>query len=176
MPFSDGVLERLREQKTRLRVSQRAISEMLGWSQSKVAQKMSGRTRISVDELDALCGALEIRPENVLDDPMKSTAIDVSIAPPLITNAARFDLRSWRLQWGWSRRRHSLIRLHWKNKTKDRLVVEMRPEGLVPKDQPKKKVAYILWWEYSTELDELPELQRILSVKKPVTFELDFRG
>ena len=51
MRLSERVRERLRDEKTRRHFSEREIAQLIDWSQSKVAQKLAGRTPITLDEL-----------------------------------------------------------------------------------------------------------------------------
>ena len=66
--LNERVRQQLREAKARRGLSERDISGFLNWSQSKVAYKFSGRTPITLDELEALCFALGTTPTEVVRD------------------------------------------------------------------------------------------------------------
>lgn len=68
MTLNDRIRERLKEEKARRHLSERDIGQLINWSQSKVAQKFSGRTPITCDELEALCFALSIAPTEAVRD------------------------------------------------------------------------------------------------------------
>lgn len=68
MGLNDRVRDRLREEKAKQKVSERDLAGFLEWSQARVAQKLSGRTAITVDELESLCFALGIRPTEAVCD------------------------------------------------------------------------------------------------------------
>lgn len=66
--LSDRVRLRLREEMDRRGLSQQDVADLLKWTQSKVAQKLTGRTPMTLDELDALCFAVSLRPTEVVRD------------------------------------------------------------------------------------------------------------
>lgn len=66
--LNERVRQRLRDEKARRGLSERDIAGMVGWSQSRVAYKLNGRTAISLDELDALCFGLGIQPSEAVRD------------------------------------------------------------------------------------------------------------
>ena len=68
MRLSQRVRERLRDEKQRRHLSEREMAELIQWSQSKVAQKLGGRTPITLDELEALCFALNLSPAEAVRD------------------------------------------------------------------------------------------------------------
>ena len=59
---------RLRDEKAKLKFSEQDIAGMLRWSQPRVAQKLSGRTDITLNELEALAFALSISPSEAVRD------------------------------------------------------------------------------------------------------------
>lgn len=66
--LKDRVRERLREAKHDQGLSERDLADLLRWSHSKVAKKLTGRTEITLDELEALCGAVSISPTEAVRD------------------------------------------------------------------------------------------------------------
>jgi transcriptional regulator with XRE-family HTH domain len=66
--LNDRVRQRLKDEKIARKLSERDIAGLIQWTQSKVAQKFSGRTPITLDELDALCFALSILPSEAVRD------------------------------------------------------------------------------------------------------------
>lgn len=58
--LSEQVRLRLREEMDRLELSQRDVSNLVKWSQSKVAHQLTGRVEITVDDLAELCFALNL--------------------------------------------------------------------------------------------------------------------
>lgn len=68
MTLNDRVRERFKDEKARKHLSERDLAGMLNWSQSKVAQKLSGRTPMTLDEFDALCFALSLSPTEAVRD------------------------------------------------------------------------------------------------------------
>lgn len=64
----DRVIERLKDEKAAKDFSERDLAGMLQWSQSKVAQKLSGRTPITLEELEALCVTLGLAPTEAVRD------------------------------------------------------------------------------------------------------------
>lgn len=53
--LSDRVRQRIREELTRKHLSQQELADLIQWTQSRVAQKLTGRTPITLEELAALC-------------------------------------------------------------------------------------------------------------------------
>lgn len=68
MALNERVRQRLREEKSHRKLSERDIAGFVEWSQSKVAYKFSGRTPITLDELESLCFALGIQPTEAVRD------------------------------------------------------------------------------------------------------------
>lgn len=66
--LNERVLERLRTEIARRKTSQRDIAGFVDWTQSKVAQKMNGRTPITLDELESLCFAVGLSPVEAVRD------------------------------------------------------------------------------------------------------------
>ncbi len=66
--LNERVRERLRVEKAKRDLSERDIAELIDWTQSRVAQKLSGRTPITLDELDSLCFALGLVPTEAVRD------------------------------------------------------------------------------------------------------------
>lgn len=60
--------KRVREELDRKGVTQRDIAGQLKWSQAKVAQKLSGRTPWTLEELDSLCFIAGIPPTEAVRD------------------------------------------------------------------------------------------------------------
>ena len=67
--LNDRVREKLRTEKDRLEMTENDIAGIVGWSQSKVAQKLRGRTPITLDELEAFCFAFGMQPTEAVRDP-----------------------------------------------------------------------------------------------------------
>jgi transcriptional regulator with XRE-family HTH domain len=63
------VRQRLRLRMTEKHFVQRDIAGMLGWSQSRVAKVLSGRTAVDIDELGEFCAALGITAVETVRDP-----------------------------------------------------------------------------------------------------------
>ena len=68
MGLNERVRARLRDEKARRKLSERDIAGFVQWSQSKVAYKFSGRTPITLDELETLCFALSLQPTEAVRD------------------------------------------------------------------------------------------------------------
>jgi len=66
--LNDRARERLKDEKLAKKVSERDLAGWMGWSQPKVAQKLGGRTEITLNELEALCQALDISATEVVRD------------------------------------------------------------------------------------------------------------
>ena len=66
--LNERARERIRVEKAARKLSERELADLLQWSQSKVAQKLSGRTPMTLDELDALCFAVGIAPSEAVRD------------------------------------------------------------------------------------------------------------
>jgi transcriptional regulator with XRE-family HTH domain len=66
--LNDLVRERLREELQRKDWSQRDIADLLQWSQSRVAKLLAGRVEFSLNELEAFCTMLHLRPTEVVRD------------------------------------------------------------------------------------------------------------
>jgi transcriptional regulator with XRE-family HTH domain len=49
-------------------LTQLEVAQLIEWTQSKVAQKLTGRTPITLEELSALCFALGIQPTEAVRD------------------------------------------------------------------------------------------------------------
>lgn len=58
--IGDRVRHRLREEMARLKRGQQDIADLVQWTQSRVAQKLTGRTPITLEELDALAFAVDL--------------------------------------------------------------------------------------------------------------------
>lgn len=68
MTLNERTRQRLRDEKARLALSERDLAGFTKWTQSRVAQKLSGRTPITLDELETLCFALGIQPTEAVRD------------------------------------------------------------------------------------------------------------
>lgn len=66
--LNDRVRERLRVEKDRLEMTELDIAGIVGWGQSKVAQKLRGRTPITLNELESLCFAFSLAPSEAVRD------------------------------------------------------------------------------------------------------------
>lgn len=66
--LNSRVRQRLREEMNKNDLSQQSVADLLRWTQSRVAQKLTGRTPITVDELEALCFAIGISPTEMVRD------------------------------------------------------------------------------------------------------------
>ena len=67
--LNERVRLRLLAQKHQQKSGEREIAQLIGWSQSKVSQKLSGRTPMTLDELQALCSALSLSVIEAVRDP-----------------------------------------------------------------------------------------------------------
>jgi transcriptional regulator with XRE-family HTH domain len=68
MDMAERVRRRLREEMDRRDLSQQDVADLITWTQSKVAQKLTGRTPITLDELEALCFGVSITPVEAVRD------------------------------------------------------------------------------------------------------------
>lgn len=68
MRLSDAVRLRLREEMAQQDVSQRDLAGMLKWSQGRVAKVLTGRVQLLVDDLEAICTVLTLRPTEAVRD------------------------------------------------------------------------------------------------------------
>lgn len=66
--LSERVRRRLREEMTRRDLSQQDVADLVKWTQSKVAQKLTGRTPITLEELEALCFGVTLSPVEAVRD------------------------------------------------------------------------------------------------------------
>lgn len=66
--LSEEVRLRLREEMTRLDMSQRDVAGILGWSQSRVAHLLTGRVEMSVDDLAEFGSAVALPPTELVRD------------------------------------------------------------------------------------------------------------
>lgn len=66
--LSDRARKRVREELDRRGVVQRDIAGQTKWSQAKVAQKLTGRTPWTLDELDTLCFIAGVAPSEAVRD------------------------------------------------------------------------------------------------------------
>lgn len=67
--LSKRVRVRLREEMARRNVSQPDVAAWLDWSQSRVAQKLTGRTPITLDELELLTRVIGLGLVEAVRDP-----------------------------------------------------------------------------------------------------------
>lgn len=54
---------------TEKHLTQRDVAGLTGWSQSRVAKVLNGRTAVDVDELGEFCAAVELSPVETIRDP-----------------------------------------------------------------------------------------------------------
>jgi transcriptional regulator with XRE-family HTH domain len=66
--LNERVRDRLKERKAEKKVSERDLARWMNWSQPKVAQKLGGRTEITLNELESLCFALDLAPTEAVRD------------------------------------------------------------------------------------------------------------
>lgn len=66
--LGERVRLRLREELARQKLSQPDVADLIGWTQSRVAQKLTGRTPITLDELEALAFAVGMSPTELIRD------------------------------------------------------------------------------------------------------------
>jgi transcriptional regulator with XRE-family HTH domain len=66
--LNDTVRERIREELRRKGWSTRDCAGLLDWSQSRVAKLLAGRVEFSVNELEAFCTLLHLRPTEIVRD------------------------------------------------------------------------------------------------------------
>lgn len=62
------VVRRLRDEMTRRKLSQRDVAGLLQWSQSRIAKLLTGRVELSVNDLAALCFAMDLLPTEAVRD------------------------------------------------------------------------------------------------------------
>ena len=70
MPFTaaDRARARIREEMARRNLSQRDIAARLKWNESRVSKLMSGRTDLTVNDLEGLCSAIGLAMTEVVRD------------------------------------------------------------------------------------------------------------
>jgi transcriptional regulator with XRE-family HTH domain len=68
MELSDRVRQRIKDEMSRQHLSQRDVAGLLTWSQSRVAKVLTGRVEMGVDDLGALCFALNLHPTEAVRD------------------------------------------------------------------------------------------------------------
>lgn len=69
MEFVDRVRLRIKEEMQRQHLSQRDVAGILGgWSQSRVAKILTGRVKMTVEDLGSLCFAVGISPAEAVRD------------------------------------------------------------------------------------------------------------
>lgn len=68
MGLNARVVARLREEADKRNLSYNDLAGFLQWSHSKVTKKMTQRTMIDLDELEALCFAVGIQPTEAVRD------------------------------------------------------------------------------------------------------------
>jgi transcriptional regulator with XRE-family HTH domain len=66
--LNDRTRRRIRDAMAAHKLSQQEVADMLKWTQSRVAQKLTGRTPITLDELEALAFAVGIQPTEAVRD------------------------------------------------------------------------------------------------------------
>lgn len=66
--LNDRVRQRIREEAAKRKLSHRTLAGFLGWGDPKVTQKLTGRTPMTLNELDALCFAVGIAPTEAVRD------------------------------------------------------------------------------------------------------------
>jgi len=80
MKLSERVLRRLSTARKAKRLSQRELGENLGWSQSKVAKVFTGRVGLDLDDVDAMCHALDI---SIVDAIQEASPNASSVGTPM---------------------------------------------------------------------------------------------
>lgn len=73
-------------------------------------------------------------------------------------------LRGARLGWHWSARHGGFIRLSVEG---TKAVVQLHPNSLMPS---RKGGDYVCWWEDPGLLDCIPQLRRVVKVRRPIYF------
>lgn len=66
--LAERVRLRLRDEMTRKHLSQNDVADLIKWTQSRVAQKLTGRTPITVEELEVLAFAVGLLPTELVRD------------------------------------------------------------------------------------------------------------
>lgn len=66
--IAERVRARIRDEMHRRDLSQQAVADTLQWTQSRVAQKLTGRTPITLEELELLCFAVGVSPTEAVRD------------------------------------------------------------------------------------------------------------
>lgn len=66
--LNDRVRDRLKTEKAALGLSEQDLANWMQWGKSKVAQKLGGRTDLTLNELESLCSALSITPTEAVRD------------------------------------------------------------------------------------------------------------
>jgi transcriptional regulator with XRE-family HTH domain len=66
--LAERVRGRIREEMARRDLSQQGVADLIKWTQSRVAQKLNGRTPITMDELSSLGFAVGLQPTEIVRD------------------------------------------------------------------------------------------------------------
>ena len=66
--LNERVRQRLRTERNKLKLTEQDLADQIGWTQSRVAQKLTGRTPITLDEMESLCFGLSLRPTEAVRD------------------------------------------------------------------------------------------------------------
>lgn len=66
--LADRARQRIRDEMAKRHLSQQDVADLIKWTQSRVAQKITGRTPITLDELEALAFAVALAPVEIIRD------------------------------------------------------------------------------------------------------------
>ena len=76
--LAETIRRRIRDEMRRQKLSQRDLATRLTWTQSRVGKILTGNTALSVDDLGAMCSALQISLVEVVRDPRLEFVADIS--------------------------------------------------------------------------------------------------
>jgi len=66
--FNLTVLRRIRDEMTKKKLSQQDVADLLQWTQTKVSQKLNGRSETTLNEFEALCFAVGLSKVEAIRD------------------------------------------------------------------------------------------------------------
>lgn len=58
--INETAIREIRAEMARQRISQAQLAQALGWSAFQVSRRLRGQTPVSLDELEAIAGALQV--------------------------------------------------------------------------------------------------------------------
>jgi transcriptional regulator with XRE-family HTH domain len=66
--LTERARRRIRDEMTRLHLSQRDVAGICAWSQSRVSKLLNGRVEMGLEDLAGLCFAVSLKPTEVVRD------------------------------------------------------------------------------------------------------------